>query len=382
MKRLLAVLLFACIRERSAPATTTVTTTTGSDGTGPAGPRAGITVDTSQREAVRLFFMQHYAPSDGVPSDWNGNVDLKFAGATSAAFKNAVIERVNFLRAMAGVPADITLNEPASNKAQSAALMMSAADQLSHYPSTTWPAYTPEGAEAAGKSNLYLGVRGPQAMTGYVRDEGSNNAAVGHRRWLLHPQTRTMGTGDVEKSGKYRSANVLWVVEDATSNSPRPVTRDGFIAWPPRGYVPYQLVFARWSLSLPNARFESATVHMTRDGAPIALQSAPNVSDGFGENAIVWEPSGVAGTDSVMTKPPTDTTFGITIRNVNVDGVMREISYTVVAFDTGAIVATPPLGTPPAEWPTNIQTPWGSIPTITPTQQLPTTFPIPWPLPK
>lgn len=377
---LLVPILLSCIRERRAP-----TTTTDGAETGPSGPRGGVTIDPMQREVVRAFFAQHYAPFDSVPSEWNGNVDLRLPGTTSAAFKAAIIERVNYFRAMAGVPADVTLAELESQKDQSAAMMMSAQNALSHNPDSSWAGYTPEGAEAAGKSNLYLGVRGPAAITGYIRDPGANNAAVGHRRWVLYPQTRTMGTGDVEAAGKHAAANALWVAESATSNSPRPPVRDAYVAWPPRGYVPYQVVFQRWSLSYPEASFESATVEIVRDGQPIALHNPPYVSNGYGENTIIWELPGLIDADGVMIQPTADTSIAVVVRNVQIAGSMRDLRYTVIAFDPGTVVAPPPIAPPPAEWPANIPTPWGTIPTLKPTTAptmptgmpttLPTTFP-------
>lgn len=65
---------------------------------------------------------------------------------------------------MAGVPATVVLSGEFTAKAQKAALMMSVNRQLSHSPDSTWICYSAEGAEAAGKSNLYLGVYGPSAI--------------------------------------------------------------------------------------------------------------------------------------------------------------------------------------------------------------------------
>jgi hypothetical protein len=109
------------------------------------------------------------------------------------------------------VPAVVQLDDVYSGKAQQAALMMSANGQLSHNPPPSWLCYTAEGAQAAGSSNLYLGRFGPAAITGYVYDAGSGNYAVGHRRWILYPQTQRMGTGDIPPVGGARSSNALWV---------------------------------------------------------------------------------------------------------------------------------------------------------------------------
>ena len=70
-----------------------------------------------------------------------------------------------------------------------------------------------------------------------------------------------MGTGDVPSANNLW--NDLWVF-DTNYSAPRPGTRDGFVAWPPKGYVPYQAVYPRWSFSYPGADFSGASVTMSR----------------------------------------------------------------------------------------------------------------------
>ena len=50
--------------------------------------------------------------------------------------------RLNYYRAMAGVPATVTFSDTYNAMDQQAALMMSANGQLSHSPPTTWTCYT------------------------------------------------------------------------------------------------------------------------------------------------------------------------------------------------------------------------------------------------
>lgn len=294
-------------------------------------PRAaaasGFSVNTANREDVRTFYKTIYLASDGVPSGWNGNVGKGLAGDTSADFKQAIQRRINWFRAMAGVPANITLNPTYSQKAQQAALMMSANNALSHTPPNTWLFYTAAGAEAAGSSNLYLGRNGPSAITGYIDDPGANNGPVGHRRWILYPQTQLMGTGDVDGDSKYRRSNALWVFDSNIWGS-RPSTRDQFVAWPPPGFVPYTTVFPRWSLSYPNADFSGATVTMKKNGVQIST-TLETVKDGYGENTVVWLPQG----QNFATKPKTDIVYSVQVSNVLVGGVPRTFSYDVKVFD-------------------------------------------------
>src|SRR4051794_38323445 len=107
--------------------------------------------DTSNRETVRSAFNSVYVPGTGTP--------LGYAvGDTSAAYKDAVLRRINFYRAMAGVPSISSLDPVRNAKAQKGAVMIYANHALSHTPPGAWLQYTPEGAEALGKSNICQGL--------------------------------------------------------------------------------------------------------------------------------------------------------------------------------------------------------------------------------
>jgi uncharacterized protein YkwD len=290
----------------------------------------GYTIDTRHREAVRLMYQSVFAASNGVPPAWVGDVAACNAGDTSAESKEATLRRINWFRAMAGTPADVQFDATFNQKAQQAALMMAANNALSHFPPTTWKCYTAVGAEAAGKANISLGRKsGVDTITdGYMRDPGSNNAAVGHRRWLLYPQTRFMGTGDVN-SATARS-NALWVM-DGNYSSPRPKVRDEFVSWPPPGFVPYTTVYPRWSFSYPRADFSAATVTMTQDGVALATRKEA-LKNGAGENTLVWFPGSYADGNN-WARPARDTLYRVTVQNVKIDGLPRTFTYDVNVFD-------------------------------------------------
>ncbi|WP_461467452.1 CAP domain-containing protein [Melaminivora sp.] len=296
---------------------------------------AGYQIDIHNREAVRLFYATVYASSNGVPSEWNGNVAQCQAGNTSVAYQQATLRRVNWLRAMAGLYAGVTFDSGFSAKAQQTALMMSAQGQLNHFPPPTWACYSAEGADGAKNSNLFLGEVGAAAMSGYVHDFGSSNAALGHRRWLLYPQTRVMGVGNVapEGQGGAKTANALWVF-DSFYGSARPAVRDDFVAWPAPGYMPWSEVYPRWSLSYPEADFSRASVRMTENGQPIATRLEP-VARGFGEPTLVWIPSPY--TDGMLwVRPAQDMVYTVQVDNVLVNGQPRSFSYSVTVFDPAA----------------------------------------------
>jgi uncharacterized protein YkwD len=314
--------------------------------------QAAISVNPLDRYAVSALYRNVYVAEDSVVNNWNGSVVPCNAGATAAAFQAATFERVNVFRALAGLPGNITAFSGTTDQSgdQQAALMMKANQSLSHSPPTSWTCYTAAGANAAGHSNLTLGqgenfnYNGPAAIEGYMDDSGSNNTAAGHRRWILYPPQLNMATGDVDSTAATSdfSSNALWVFGPYGS---RPSTPNG-IAWPPRGFVPWQLlpvdsfasptVSSRWSLSIQNADFTNASVAMTRNGValgaptkePLQFDGQPNGSF-IGDNTIVWEPQGVA-----YARPTSgDVTYHVTVSNIAGSGVPTSVSYNVVVVD-------------------------------------------------
>ena len=285
-------------------------------------------VQTQDRQAARDFYLGQYLSSDNIPANWTGNHGACNAGTTSAEFRNAILRRINYFRAMAGVPNIRSLSDTYNAKAQAAALMMSVNRQLSHNPPPTWTCYTPDGAQGAGSSDLYLGVYGPAAVSGYMDDWGIDSA--GHRRWILFPPTQQMGTGDIPPSGGYPPSNALWVFD---TFSPRPPTRELYVAWPPPGYVPYHVVFSLWSFSYPNADFTAARVTMQSGGVNLGVTQLP-VANGYGERTLVWTPAGASG--DAWPRPARDTIYTITVQNVLIGGQKHTFTYDVIVFDPGS----------------------------------------------
>jgi uncharacterized protein YkwD len=240
-------------------------------------------IDTTRRAEVVARWNDTYF--DNTPFSWSGSVGGCVAGDTTDAFKGAVLRRLNYFRAMAGLPGDLTLDPALSAKAQQAALMMDANDNLSHSPPTSWPCYSAAGAEAAAKSLLAYSnapARSVGLLDGYMRDRGANNAAVGHRRWLLYPALASIGTGDAPQ------ANALWVIVPGTAGSPASAAA---VAWPPRGFVPRPLAEPtdRFSLSCAGADFATASVAMRGDtGQPVDVRVESRNDNGYGDNTIVW----------------------------------------------------------------------------------------------
>jgi len=293
----------------------------------------GFNVDTSSREQVREFFNAVYTSSDGTPIDSTAVTASCFPGTNSPTFAEVTLRRINWFRAMAGLPAAVSFNTGESTKDQAAAVMLSEKNLLQHVGNWTgWDCFTQDATNATANSNIALGNDGPDAITAYIWDFGANNYEVGHRRWILYPQTQVMGTGDVPAEGSYNSANATWVF-DANYGGPRPATRTPDVTWPPAGYVPYQVVFPQWSFALSNANLSATTVSMASNGVtvPITIQT---YLTGYGENTLVWYPTALdPTTGTTFPFGGTDTVYTITVGNVATPAGTKTFTYNVTVFD-------------------------------------------------
>ncbi len=268
----------------------------------PANPGAYNPVDVTDRAAVVAHFNANYDAINPA-INWTGNHAACDQGDTSAAFKDAVIAQANYFRRMAGIQ-DVVLAGATHNLgAQKAALLMSVNNALDHFPPANWTCYPemtaadPKGSDYAGRSNLFLGVNGAASIGGYIMDPGANNTAVGHRGWIFVPQLTEIGTGDVPAGSGTSVGNALYVfgAQSATRQTRDTIGGHDVVAWPPPGYVPYQITYPRWSLEHPNADFANATVTMTQVGCPNETSISVQIQNRT--SRLVWVPTGIPGFD-------------------------------------------------------------------------------------
>ncbi len=307
---------------------------------------SGPWLDVSVRETVRLAYNNLVAAITNVSVAWTGNISTGDPGTTSPAYRDAILAQLNWYRSMAGVPPLSTWDASLFPEQQQAALMMSANNRLSHTPDSTWRWFTEGGARAAARSNLALGFNtnaDPGGIRDYMLDAGASNSAIGHRRWLLYPQTLRLSTGDVPATSGFFSANAL-LGYDSNVWGTRPATRDPFVAWPPNGFIPYQVVPNRWSFSLASADFGGATIAATRSGVRVPVLVEP-LSQSYGENTIVFALDGLPPADRPNSqRPVSDISTVITVRNVHIGRQTGDYTYIVTVFDPAA---AGPVGGPP-----------------------------------
>lgn len=292
----------------------------------------GLSVNTDSREETREFYNAIYPASDNAPQDSTADASSCFPGHNADAFQQAELLRINWFRAMAGLPASVYLDALDDWGSQQMAVIISANNALNHNPPSSYSCYNTNAAAYAGGDQA-LGADGAEATTLFIWDYGADNNEVGHRRWILYPEEVVMGVGDVPGAGANAAGNLTYVFDPA-SFGPRPATRKPYVAWPPEGYVPYQAVYPYWSFALTNADFTSATVTMTSNGVPVPVAIQP-YKTGYGENTIVWVPMGLDATTGGTSFPfsGTDTVYGVGISNIIYGSSPVSYSYTVTVFD-------------------------------------------------
>lgn len=284
------------------------------------------------REAVRAFYERYFLRAPAVEIGWTGSVAACAPGDIAADFRHALLQRINAYRALAGVPGTVALDPIFNYNAQAAALMISANGKLSHSPAEAdWPAcWSPEAGRGVSHANIHSVRYGLNAIDGYMTDFGPGNESVGHRRWLLHPPQARVGIGSIPGATGQLGANAVYVISGGDA---RPPTRDGFVAWPPPGYVPNTLVYARWSLSLPGADFSQARVTVTGADLPHAATLIAR-DEAFGDSALVWTLAGRDDPGSTWhwPAPPADTAYTVTVSGLLLEGQPTTLTYTVVVF--------------------------------------------------
>ncbi len=274
---------------------------------------------TTARVAAKKLYEDYYLGSKSETGDvaWTGDEPSCNAGNVPQEMMDKIFDRLNYFRKAVGLNNTVSENATKSEKAQAAALMMDANNKLDHFPPDSWKCYSADGSEAAGKS-LLTTARNAESVDSYMRDAGSNNGPVGHRRWLLWPRLQEIGVGNTAQ------ANAIWVIGNAGST---PADAPEFISWPPKGYSPQQLAYPRWSFSIAGADFSNAQISMKdAAGNSISLQ-VEDLDPNYGDPTIVWVP------DGIMTNSQEDTVYTVNLQDVAVSGEMTSFEYEVVLFD-------------------------------------------------
>lgn len=270
-------------------------------------------IDTTSRAAVDAAYKAEY--STPVPKfGFSGDVESCRPGQTSAAHQTRVRDRLNFHRRMAGV-ADVEIDEDLIAEAQAAALIGAAEGTITHSVSSTARCYSETGAAGAATSSLALGIAGVEAVEAFI-DDGVGQ--MGHRQWMLTSAAHTMATGDVPAGAKTYDSNALTIGLGEERS-----TRDGFVAWPPSGFVPDELNEKTWTFQLNQADVTNATVAVTISGVAVPVQL-------IFRGAVYASPT-IAFVPAVGTLA-LDRPYSVQISGVLVGGIPQSFTYHTTFF--------------------------------------------------
>ncbi|MCB0735619.1 MAG: CAP domain-containing protein, partial [Bacteroidetes bacterium] len=247
--------------------------------------------------------------------EWNGDLLTCDAGTIKPELQQKVQNRINYFRRQAGVP-EIELDPQLNEWCQKAALIMEANKGMNHDPKPNWSCYSDEGREACKYSLLTTGAHTTMAVTSFFAD--NRNPNLGHRRWLLFPNSKYLGHGSTE------NYCALWALDDS-GNVDTNLYKERFVAWPAEGLIPKMMVFDQWSFSI-NQDLSGAKITMTEAGKPVTFTQNPMV-EGYGLSTLIWKPQLDFSTMSG------DRTFQVVIQLKN----GRKYTYSVTVMDWDAV---------------------------------------------
>ncbi len=319
---------------------------------------SGYSVDPFSRADVVSFFQHIYQASEGSSDRINWQGDLSICGtisSTSPAYKEDTLRRINYYRAMVGLPADLLMDSSQlieiqgdqtaigsnPNRTQGDATHLAAEMMawefaqngivMDHEPPTNTICYTPDGWNGAANSLLALGAKGPEAIDAYMLEPSgldlTLNPEVGHRRWLLYSLMQTVATADIPAQvvlgNQFIDVNATYVITDFKSPAEAPPPK--FVTWPNEGYFPQVFSPVRWSITYPGADFRSASVTVV-DESGQQLNVTPDSASAnqmlVGDNTLSWTVS-----SELPDATSQDRSYTVTVSNILGSGIPDSYTY-------------------------------------------------------
>jgi hypothetical protein len=287
------------------------------------------------KEKTIELYKKMYLSSEISYIPWNGDIDECESGTLDTSIYRKVENRVNFFRIVNGLSL-VKIDTQFNKEAQDAALLIKANDKISHNPSSTMKCYSESASIGCMKSclefNDFKNFPATAFITGFIEEYGERNYFVGHRRWILYTRLKTFGYGATNNSEALLTAD--GVSKDTIPNQP------GYIAYPWNGYVPFNLIFPKWSFSIPENKqvdFTNTTITMTdSSGNNIQLERLMDY-DKYLDHTITWSVTGIFNNDDTSSGQNVLEGIGylnkkikVHISNVKVGGKIKNYDYVVV----------------------------------------------------
>ena len=246
--------------------------------------RPFVKVAVRTEEDIREFFRANpFRDGDQQRDTWDIEPvpTQDVAGKLNASTVENALNSLNFVRYVAGIPADVENSEKFEELSQTgvAVLMQRGKEvgkeELTHTPQK--PAGVSEefyqrGYIGTGSSNLALGYRSlvNAVISGWMDDGTTENiAGVGHRRWCLNPYMKETGFGH---AGDYTAMYTKPENDQASTSGYT------FIPWPGQ-YMPVEYFEGPWSVCLNRLVYnskmtENISVTMTYQGKEYVLSES------------------------------------------------------------------------------------------------------------
>ncbi|CAN5437880.1 hypothetical protein BH09BAC5_BH09BAC5_21370 [soil metagenome] len=285
---------------------------------------------------------------------WTGKEKSCKPGKLSHEMYVKAIARINYFRRLAGVNDNMVLDSSWNKYAQAAALIMFANNKLNHHPTSEMKCYTKDGEIGASTSNLSLvtDLSIQALIRDQIEDGGSTNNACGHRSWLLNSRAFKFGFGATP--GSYAVRDFATSEEKDTSTFHGNVPE--YFGYPFKGFVPFQVVYGKWSFSVTKeADFSSAVVEVKSGDKKVNCAIVSRGKKNYGDMTLVWTISGIkdefyySALDNegnkyiyynMNVKKKSFEELGllnqkitVKISNVKVDGKMKSYTYFFTIFD-------------------------------------------------
>ena len=248
--------------------------------------RGTLLTESRTEEEIRDFYESHpFSLNSRTSWEVQPDLDSETAGTLSVSTVNEALNALNFVRFIAGIPADVTNNDDYEALAQAGTTLLTGVGTMTHNPSQpagVSDAFYEKAKEGTSSSNLGMGYRNlPVAIvTGWMNDgDSSNIATVGHRRWCLDPNMKETGFGH---SGSYTA---IYAFYSNDHRDERTYDYD-YIAWPGRT-MPVEYFQGPWSISFSKELYDldaddPITVTMTskKTGRTYTLDSSCKSASG------------------------------------------------------------------------------------------------------
>lgn len=286
------------------------------------------------KEKIIELYQNLYLSSEIDSIKWNGNIDQCICGSLRNEIYKKVEDRVNFFRRVNRLNM-VKINTDFNKEAQEAALLILANNQLTHYPNHEMKCFSTLSKNGCFKSSLgfsdFKNYPHISFITGFINDYGAENYFVGHRKWILYSKLDSIGYGATHKSEAL-------LTYDGVNFTPRENPK--FIAYPWNGFVPFNLIFPKWSFSIPEEHkvdYSKTEIQMIdEEGEVIEIKKLKEYKNHL-DHTIVWIATGLFtpyeieySMNDIDKSWYLNKKIKVKILNVRVDDEIKNFEYFVV----------------------------------------------------